>query len=51
MQIIKSSPETPNSIKKTRNIDFQRINDIFLRVKISEKNDELPKVPPKMRFP
>jgi hypothetical protein len=30
MQIIKSSPETLNSIKKTRNNDFQGINDIFL---------------------
>jgi hypothetical protein len=32
MQIIKSSPENPNSIKKTRNIDFRGINDNFPRV-------------------
>jgi len=29
IQIIKSSPETPNSIKKTQNIDFRGINDNF----------------------
>ncbi len=29
MQIIKSSSENPNSIKKTRNIDFRGINDIL----------------------
>ena len=37
MQIIKSSPETLNSIKKTRNIDFRGINDNFPRVKKMEK--------------
>ena len=36
MQIIKSSPETPNSIKKTRNIDFRGINDNFPRVEKME---------------
>jgi hypothetical protein len=29
IQIIKSSSENPNSIKKTRNIDFRGINDIL----------------------
>ena len=37
MQIIKSSPETLNSIKKTRNIDFRGINDNVPRVKKMEK--------------
>jgi hypothetical protein len=37
MQIIKSSSENPNSIKKTRNIDFRGINDNFPRVEKMEK--------------
>ena len=37
MQIIKSSSQNANFIKKTRNIDFRGINDNFPRVKKMEK--------------